>query len=324
MHAYDRSVAVGFGFNPLDRQSDKRLDDDYIRQARHAPDTRFLIYGGDEPLLMHRDEACEALFSAEQLAGLGEPVCEVFMGRLPDGTALFALDFGAGLSDAVVAHPDLALRNLRSIATHGQVDHAVLGELGGAKAILDWHRRHGFCAQCGARSSMASAGWRRDCQACGAQHFPRVDPVVIMLAIDGDRCLLGRQPRFATGMYSALAGFVEPGETIEDAVRREIHEEAGVPCSVVTYFASQPWPFPSSLMIGCFARAQSTDITIDETELEDARWFTRAEVAEMLARTHPDGLSAPMPYAIAHHLLKAFAEEGETLLMQAVQVPELG
>jgi NAD+ diphosphatase len=176
--------------------------------------------------------------------------------------------------------------------------------------MLDWHQRHRFCANCGERSRVSSAGWRRDCAACGAQHFPRVDPVVIMLAVDGDRCLLGRQPRFAVGMYSALAGFLEPGETIESAVRREIMEEAGISCGEVTYFASQPWPFPSSLMIGCFAQARDTDIVVDLTELEDARWFSRAEVAQMLADTHPGGMSSPKPFAIAYHLMKAFVEDG--------------
>ncbi|WP_068639400.1 NAD(+) diphosphatase [Thauera butanivorans] len=322
MHAYDRSAAIGFGFNPLDRLSDKRQDEDYVYQARQAADTRFVVHGGDEPLLMQRGVECDALFSAPQLAALravlppklSEPVCEVFMGRLPNGAALFALDFGAGLVDVIAGLPGLALRSLRAVAMQGELDHALLGELGGAKAVLDWHRRHRFCAQCGAPSRMVAGGWRRDCDACGAQHFPRVDPVVIMLAIDGERCLLGRQPRFAAGMYSALAGFVEPGETIEDAVRREILEEAGVPCSTVRYFASQPWPFPSSLMIGCFAQAQDTAIIIDSTELDDARWFSRAEVAGMLAGTHAQGLSAPLPYAIAHHLMRAFVDEGEALL----------
>jgi len=138
--------------------------------------------------------------------------------------------------------------------------------------------------------------------------------VVIMLTIDGDRCLLGRQAQFAPGMYSALAGFLEPGETIEHAVRREIEEESGVQCSHVAYFASQPWPFPSSLMMGCFARAASTALTVDKNELEDARWFTREEVAEMIAGTHPEGLTAPKPYAIAHHLMRTFVEQGQAVV----------
>jgi NAD+ diphosphatase len=157
---------------------------------------------------------------------------------------------------------------------------------------------------------MASAGYRRDCPACGAQHFPRTDPVAIMLVTDGERCLLGRQPRFPAGMYSCLAGFIEPGETIEDAVRREIREEAGIRVGPVTYLASQPWPFPASLMIGCRGEALTTDIVREEEELEDCRWFSLDEARAMLASTHPDGLLAPNPIAIAHHLLKAFVEEG--------------
>jgi NAD+ diphosphatase len=190
----------------------------------------------------------------------------------------------------------------------------LLGATGCAKAMLDWHARHRFCANCGQPSTMRAAGWRRECDACSAQHFPRVDPVVIMVAVSGERCLLGRQARFAPGMYSALAGFLEPGETIEDAVRREILEEAGIPCSRVVYLASQPWPFPSSLMIGCFAKATTEEISIDRTELEDARWFSRAELAAMFAGSHPHELKAPQPFAIAHHLLKAFVEEGGAIL----------
>jgi NAD+ diphosphatase len=142
-----------------------------------------------------------------------------------------------------------------------------------------------------------------------------VDPVVIMLVIDGERCLLGRQRHFAPGMYSALAGFVEPGETAEDAVRREVMEEARVKCAQVVYFASQPWPFPSSLMIGCFAHASDTDIVVDTDELEDARWFSRKEVTAMLAGTHADGFSTPKPFAIAHHLLRAYVEKGGSVLV---------
>ena len=151
------------------------------------------------------------------------------------------------------------------------------------------------------------AGWRRDCPVCKAIYFPRTDPVVIMLAVNGAACLLGRQPRFPKGMYSALAGFVEPGETIEAAVRREVREEAGVSCRAVQYFASQPWPFPASLMIGCFAEAESRSLEVDRVELEDARWFSRDEAIALIEGRHPDGLAAPNPMAIAHHLLKRWA-----------------
>ena len=177
-----------------------------------------------------------------------------------------------------------------------------------AKSLVSWHQRHGFCPNCGQRSAMASGGWRRDCAACKTQHFPRTDPVVIMLPIAGERCLLGRSPRFAPTMWSCLAGFLEPGESIEDAVHRETREEAGIACGRVVYFASQPWPFPSSLMIGCHAEALTRDIVIDREELEDARWFTRTEVATMLMRKHPDGLTTPPPVAIAHHLIRAWVE----------------
>ena len=146
------------------------------------------------------------------------------------------------------------------------------------------------------------------------QHFPRTDPVVIMLAIDGERCLLGRSGRFAANSWSCLAGFVEPGETIEEAVRREVREEAGVVVGNVKYFRSQPWPFPSSLMIGCHARAISREITVDRNELEDARWFSRAEVAAMLVGRHPHGLTTPPPVAIAHHLIRAWVERGDDVL----------
>ncbi len=160
-----------------------------------------------------------------------------------------------GFSSSLAARTSNSI-DLRSIAAGGLVPADQTGMLGSAKALMHWHARRSFCSNCGARTEVAAAGWRRECPICKMHHFPRTDPVVIMLAVDGDACLLGRQPRFPKGMYSALAGFVEPGETIEAAVRREIMEEAGVACGEVRYFASQPWPFPSSLMIGCFAEAQ--------------------------------------------------------------------
>jgi len=176
---------------------------------------------------------------------------------------------------------------------------------GAARSLVDWHARHRFCANCGAPTSPAKGGWQRNCANCGAQHFPRTDPVTIMLVEHEDRLLLGRQPRFPPRMYSALAGFVEPGETIEEAVAREIHEEAGVRVRDVRYIASQPWPFPSQLMIGCTCVADDPELAIDRTELEDARWFTRAELEEARAAGEhgTDLLYFPRPFAIAHHLV---------------------
>jgi NAD+ diphosphatase len=201
----------------------------------------------------------------------------------------------------------LTVADLRSIAVRGLVPAEELGLLAMAKSMLDWHRRHRFCANCGAPTEASQAGFRRDCPACAAQHFPRTDPVVIMLVTYGDRCLMGRQPRFPEKMYSCLAGFLEPGETIEDAVRRETFEEAGIRVGAVRYLASQPWPFPSNIMIGCIGEALTEAIDFDGEELEDARWFSREDVRRMLEGTHED-FAAPSPIAIANHLLREWVK----------------
>lgn len=172
-----------------------------------------------------------------------------------------------------------------------------------AVSLAAWHRRHTFCANCGRPSTIVRGGWSRQCGACRAEHYPRVDPVVIMLAEHEGRVLLGRQPRFPLRRYSALAGFVEVGESLEAAVARELFEESGVRASGVRYVASQPWPFPSSLMIACLASADGDELTVDTTELEDARWFTRAEVEAAMAGAPDAAFIAPPPYAIAHSLL---------------------
>ena len=179
---------------------------------------------------------------------------------------------------------------------------------GQAKAIIDWHNRHGCCSTCGVADDMADGGYKRICPSCGRMHFPRVDPVVIMLVYRGDKCLLGRSSHFIPGMYSALAGFMEPGETFEEAVRREIHEEVGVVIDEVHYHSSQPWPFPSSIMTGFMARAATEEITIDPVEIEAAQWFTRDEARQTLDGTHPDGIRVPFRMAIAYHLLKSFVD----------------
>jgi NAD+ diphosphatase len=173
-----------------------------------------------------------------------------------------------------------------------------------ALSLGGWHARHGFCANCGSRTSIVRGGWSRSCPSCKAEHYPRVDPVVIMLVENGGSLLLGRQPHYPPGRYSALAGFVEAGETIEAAVAREVQEEAGIAVANVDYVASQPWPFPSSLMIGCRASARETRLSIDTTELEDARWFTRDEIAAALQGDDDAPFQAPPHFAIARTLLE--------------------
>ena len=171
-----------------------------------------------------------------------------------------------------------------------------------ARGLFEWHRTHSYCANCGAASDWAMRGWQRDCPSCGRHHFPRTDPVVIMLILHGNSVLVGRSPGWPDRMYSLLAGFVEPGETLEAAVRREVKEESGIDVGEVGYLASQPWPFPASLMFGCIGFATSTDITLDPAELEDARWVTREEMMEAMAGRHPD-IAGARKGAIAHYLL---------------------
>lgn len=210
-----------------------------------------------------------------------------------------------------VAPPDPGLwQAMAGLAPHE------LAAYGGARSLVDWHARHRFCARCGSPTALAKGGWQRNCtnEACRAEHFPRVDPVTIMLVEHDDCLLLGRQPRFSPGSYSALAGFVEPGETIEEAVAREVLEEAGVRVNDVRYVMSQPWPFPSSLMIGCHAFATGRELTIDRTELDDARWFTRAEVEDAMSAIDRgeagSTFRAPPRHAVASYLLRRWVERG--------------
>lgn len=181
---------------------------------------------------------------------------------------------------------------------------------GTARSLIDWHNAHRFCGKCGQPTALFRAGWGRKCSSCGKEHFPRTDPVVIMLAEYENKALLGRQSRFPPGNYSALAGFLEPGESIEEAVRREIQEEAGVTCGAVRYVTSQPWPFGGSqLMIACIADAQGDAITLDTNELEEARWVTRDEALAALEDAPDKSFNAPPPFAIAHTLLRAWVSE---------------
>jgi NAD+ diphosphatase len=178
---------------------------------------------------------------------------------------------------------------------------------GTARSLIDWHGRHRFCGKCGGATLAQRAGWGRRCSVCEAEHFPRVDPVVIMLAAHGERVLLGRQASWPPGRYSALAGFLEPGETVEEAVARELFEEAGVRASAVRYVTSQAWPFPAQLMLACVAEVHSDVLCIDTNELEDARWFSRDAVRAALAADPQAGFLPPPAYAVAHSLLQQWA-----------------
>jgi len=308
----ERSARTGFAASSLDRRADLRDQPDAIDALRHRSDVRIAVVAGETPVLQRRDAESQTIwFSQSEAALLGEALEEAFLGLEPDGAPSFATLIAKDLAEPLRGRPELLLTDLRSVALKRLVPVEELGPLGEAKAMLDWHARHRFCAQCGGPSTSGAAGWKRQCAACGAQHFPRTDPVVIMLAVRGDRCLLARQARFAPGMYSCIAGFVEPGETFEDAVRRETWEEAGLRTGAVRYLCSQPWPFPGSLMIGCLAEALNDEIVLDMTELDDGRWFTRQEARQMLDGAHPDNLFCPPHMAIANTILKAWAEEGE-------------
>jgi len=299
---------LGYTASQLARAAEHRPDGAAIAALAAHSGARLYAMGGEMIVLKKSASPSEALFTAGEARALGPALETVFLGLL-DGVPRFAIGLPAQTVEGLKERNDLLITDLRSIAVQGLTDAEHLPPIAEAKAVLGWHARHRFCANCGAPTQAVDAGWRRDCPSCSTQHFPRTDPVVIMLAVDGDKCLLGRSPRFAPTMWSCLAGFVEPGESIEDAVRRETLEEAGIACGRITYFASQPWPFPSSLMIGCHAEAVTRDIVVDRTELEDARWFSKDEVAAMLLRRHPEGLTTPPPVAIAHHIVRAWVEE---------------
>ena len=293
---------LGYGTNPIDRLSGLREDEAAVALLRAEPGSRTVVLAGDQIVLADGPAPWVGLAAAAEIATAQH---SALLGRR-DGRGLFAVAIEADLPPDS-AGAGLGLHDLRGLTTEGTLQPADLGALAQAKALFHWHRHHRFCPNCGAPTQPDAAGWRRSCPSCATQHFPRTDPVVIMMAVDGERCLLGRQSRFPPGMYSCLAGFMEPGETIEAAVRRELGEEAGITVGAVRYLGSQPWPFPASIMIGCIAEATTTVITLDDAELEDARWVSRDETVAMLDGRHAEGLRCPPPMAIAHHLMRAWA-----------------
>ena len=298
------SQFVGFAGNTIDRQSENRADD-VVEKALADPAARLLLMGSGRILLKFDAEGrAQGYFTSAEAVTLGsETGNAVLLGFSPAGPVV---------AIPVAAEPETLPQTIkaidyRSVYMQGLVDPAALGALAQGASLLAWHANHRFCGKCGQPTEIRAGGYKRLCTACGAEHFPRTDPVAIMLTVSRDKCVLGRGRHFAPGMYSALAGFIEPGETIENAVRRETLEESGIRLGRVVYHASQPWPFPYSLMIGCFGEALNEDIDPDLAELEDCRWFERGEVLAMLDKSHPS-LFVPPPGAIAHHLIRAWAE----------------
>lgn len=304
--------SVTFAGGGIDRAAWLRGDPAALGRHLAAAETRILPLWRGKPLI------CDA---GAGLLPAGHPLCApggdtVFLG-LEAGAARFARDVSAwvppegaalpepGFLDQTEQRPEGLPADWRFAELRGVMAALPRGDaelIATARAILGWQRSHRFCSACGQESAVTQGGWQRTCGACGAQHFPRTDPVVIMLVTHGNSTLLGRSPGWPDAMYSCLAGFMEPGETLEAAVRREVAEETGVRVGAVRYLASQPWPYPSSLMIGCAAEALATEITLDPAELEAARWASREEVALALAGAHPD-IRRPRRGAIAEFLL---------------------
>jgi len=299
---------LGYTESLIERAAELRTDAPALAALENDGRARAYVVGGELVVLKRAADIGDPLFTLAETRRLGTAAEIVFLGLI-EGAPRFAVALDPATAEALKARDGFLVTDLRSIAVRGLVAADHLPPLAEGKALLNWHGRHRFCSNCGAATNVVEAGWRRDCPSCHAQHFPRTDPVAIMLPVAGERCVLGRSHRFQPGMWSCLAGFVEPGEAIEDAVRRETREEAGIICGRVSYFASQPWPFPTSLMIGCHAEALSREIVIDRVELDDVRWFDREEVAAMLLRRHPAGLSTPPTVAIAYHIIRAWVEE---------------
>ena len=287
---------ISFTGNPLDRASAERPGEAWIAARRQTG--RFLPFWQMKPLVTADAKAAFLPWRADW-----EGRTSVFLG-LDNDQPLFAVDLGKNETPPSL---DGEFHDMRAAAfvLPGR-DTAIAGQ---AKALLDWHARHGFCPNCGHATELKDGGYRRLCPQCGAEHFPRTDPVVIMLPVFGDECLVGRNARFVGGLFSAFAGFVEPGETLEEAVRRELKEETALKVGAVRYARSQPWPFPSSLMLGCYAQALSKDFTIDGEEIAEARWVTKDQARQWLKVEVLDEMRVPAAIAIAHHLLKDWACE---------------
>jgi NAD+ diphosphatase len=300
------SDAIAFSGSPLDRAAIERRDPVWIEDRASDPAARFLPLCALEPLVKLGETRALAWARAELFDDL-DPRPEPMLLGIDDGVAHFAVDVSAVDEPLATLGVEgiAAFEDLRSIA--GELTAAEVAIFAHSRSLVDWHARHRHCPVCRGDTTPVLGGANRRCIECSAEHFPRTDPVAIAAVVRGDRCLLGRGPGWPDSMYSALAGFVELGETVEEAVRREVREESGVVVGDVRYVKSQPWPFPSSLMIGCIAQAESEEITVDRVELVDARWFGLDEIRTALAGA-PGPLFVPPPFAIANHLMQAWVD----------------
>jgi len=303
-----------FAGNPLNRDSERRGDEAWLAEKLADAESLAVALWNGKPLvedLLDDDGKSTGVQIAylradlaQDLAGGNEKL--LYLGLWKD-IAVFAVDIDTATDPAEGPLQGLGrFEELRAAAA--TLPPADAGILATAKSMFEWRRRHRWCSACGQPSNVADGGWKRICPSCGTEHFPRTDPVAIMLAVHDGKCLLGRQAAWPAGMFSALAGFLEPGETIEEACARELKEEAGLTATAVRYHSSQPWPWPGSLMMGLIAEVDSSDAAPDQTELEEVRWFSKDE-AHLLIKGEMEGAFCPPALAIAHQLIKAWAEE---------------